>query len=168
MLNYSLYQAAIKEIRKSGYILDENDINEMGKKVKDKREIFEFAQKVISKVHRVVEEETYQAHTTALNVLKRPALISRICTPVDFQQLRHFLLEQSAFYAIIPKLVRYRFSILRQHMVGRSENVFIQRNTFYNAAAIPDAYCQTSLGSNILCGIAFQCGAIAFSIHREA
>ena len=69
VLNYSLYQAAIKEIRKSGYILDENDINEMEKKVKDKREIFEFAQKVLSKVHRVVEEETSQARTTALNVL---------------------------------------------------------------------------------------------------
>lgn len=47
VLNYSLYQAALKEIRKSKYILDENDVN-----IKDKKEIFELAQKVITKVKK--------------------------------------------------------------------------------------------------------------------
>lgn len=64
VLNYSLYQAALKEIRKSKYILDENDVN-----IKDKKEIFELAQKVITKVKKVVEEETNLAHETAANIL---------------------------------------------------------------------------------------------------
>lgn len=69
VLNYPLYQAALKEVRKSGYVLGENDINDTEKAVKDKREIFEFAQKVHTKVHRVVEEETALAHKHAVDIL---------------------------------------------------------------------------------------------------
>ena len=69
VLNYPLYQAALKEVRKSGYVLDENDINNTEKAVKDKREIFELAQKVLSKVHRVVEEETALARKNAVDIL---------------------------------------------------------------------------------------------------
>lgn len=69
VLNYPLYQAALKEVRKSGYVLDENDINDTEKAVKDKREIFELAQKVLSKVHRVVEEETAFARKNAVDIL---------------------------------------------------------------------------------------------------
>lgn len=69
VLNYPLYQAALKEVRKSGYVLDENDINDTEKAVKDKREIFELAQKVLSKVHRVVEEETALARKNAVDIL---------------------------------------------------------------------------------------------------
>ena len=53
--------------------------------------------------------------------------------------------EEAAFYAIVPKLVRYRFGSLRQHMVGKPENVFIQRNIFYNSTTIHAANNQTSL-----------------------
>ena len=69
VLNYPLYQAALKEVCKSGYVLDENDINDTEKAVKDKREIFELAQKVLSKVHRVVEEETALARKNAVDIL---------------------------------------------------------------------------------------------------
>lgn len=69
VLNYPLYQAALKEIRKSGFVLDENDINDTEKAVKDKREIFELTQKVLAKVHRVVEEESILARKTAMEIL---------------------------------------------------------------------------------------------------
>ena len=69
VLNYPLYQAALKEIRKSGYVLDDEDINDTEKAVKDKREIFELAQKVLAKVHRVVEEETALARKNAVDIL---------------------------------------------------------------------------------------------------
>ncbi len=69
VLNYPLYQSALKEIRKSEYVLDENDINDTEKAVKDKREIFEFTQRVLSKVHRVVDGETALAHKSAKDIL---------------------------------------------------------------------------------------------------
>lgn len=69
VLNYPLYQAALKEIRKSGYVLDENDVNDTEKSVKDKREIIELAQKVLAKVHKVADEETSLARKTALDIL---------------------------------------------------------------------------------------------------
>lgn len=69
VLNYPLYQAALKEIRKSGYVLDEDDINDTERAVKDKREVFELTQKVLAKVHRVVEEETTLAHKNAIDFL---------------------------------------------------------------------------------------------------
>lgn len=69
VLNYQLYQAALKEIRKSGYFLDENDLNDTEKAVKDKREVFELTQKVLAKVKRVVEEETALARKTAIDIL---------------------------------------------------------------------------------------------------
>lgn len=69
VLNYPLYQSALKEIRKSGYVLDENDINDTEKAVKDKREIFEFTQKILSKVYRVVDEETALARESAKDIL---------------------------------------------------------------------------------------------------
>ena len=68
-LNYTLYQAALKEIRKSGYKIDETDINETENKVKDKREIFDYTTSVLSKVHRVVQEETALARSTALEII---------------------------------------------------------------------------------------------------
>lgn len=69
VLNYPLYQAALKEIRKSGYVLNESDINDIEKAVKDKREVFELTQKVLAKVIKVVEEETALAHKTAVDIL---------------------------------------------------------------------------------------------------
>lgn len=69
VLNYPLYQAALKEIRKSGYALDESDLNDTEKAVKDKREVFELTQRVLAKVKKVVEEETTLAHKTAVDIL---------------------------------------------------------------------------------------------------
>lgn len=69
VLNYPLYQSALKDIRKSGYDLDENDINDIEEAVKDKREIFEFTQRVLSKVHKVVDEETALARKNAKDIL---------------------------------------------------------------------------------------------------
>jgi len=65
VLNYSLYQSALKEIHKSKYVLDENNLND----VKHKHEIYELTQKVLSKVKRVVEEETTLAHSIAEDIL---------------------------------------------------------------------------------------------------
>ena len=70
VLNYPLYIDAIKEIRKSYYILEDNELNETEDAVKDKREIFELTLKTISKVHKVVEEETALARNTAIEVLE--------------------------------------------------------------------------------------------------
>lgn len=69
VLNYSLYQAAVKEIRKSKFIIDENALNDVEKAVKDKREVFEHTQKIFAKVKRVVEEETTLARKTAVDIL---------------------------------------------------------------------------------------------------
>lgn len=69
VLNYPLYQAALKEVRESGYILNDNDINDTEKSVKDKRELIELTQKVLAKVHRVVEEESTLARKTAMEIL---------------------------------------------------------------------------------------------------
>lgn len=69
VLNYPLYQAALKEIRKSGYVLNEIDINDTEKSVKDKREVIEFTQKVLVKLKRVAEEETSLAHKNAKSIL---------------------------------------------------------------------------------------------------
>ena len=69
VLNYPLYQAALKEIRKSGYVLDEKDLYGTEKNVKDKRELFELTQKVLAKIHRAAEEETTLAHKTAAEIL---------------------------------------------------------------------------------------------------
>ena len=68
VLNYPLYQAALKEIRRSGYVLDENELNDT-EKAKNKREIYELTQKVIAKVHKVVVEESALARKTALDIL---------------------------------------------------------------------------------------------------
>lgn len=69
VLNFTLYQAALKEIRKSGYVLDESDLNDTEKAVKNKREVFELTQKVLARVKKVVEEETALAHKTAVEIL---------------------------------------------------------------------------------------------------
>lgn len=69
MLNYTLYQSALKEIRKSGYKIEEADFNETENKVKEKREIIEFTISVLSKIHRVVQEETELARSTAMEIL---------------------------------------------------------------------------------------------------
>lgn len=69
VLNYPLYQTALKEVRKSGYVLNDNELNDTEKAVKDKRELFELTQKVLAKVHRVVEEESILARKTAMEIL---------------------------------------------------------------------------------------------------
>ena len=69
VLNYPLYQNAVKEIRKSGYIIDSGELNEIEDAVKEKRGIFDLTLKTISKVHKVVEDETSLARTTALEII---------------------------------------------------------------------------------------------------
>lgn len=69
VLNYPLYQTALKEVRKSGYVLNDNELNDTEKAVKDKRELFELTQKVLAKIHRVVEEESTLARKTAMEIL---------------------------------------------------------------------------------------------------
>lgn len=97
VLNYPLYQAALKEVRKSGYVLDENDINDTEKAVKDKREIFELAQKVLSKVHRVVEEETALAHKNAVDILSYFENID-IEDELEASDIRDIINEIQSFY----------------------------------------------------------------------
>ena len=97
VLNYPLYQAALKEVRKSGYVLDENDINDTEKAVKDKREIFELAQKVLSKVHRVVEEETALARKNAVDILSYFENID-IEDELEASDIRDIINEIQSFY----------------------------------------------------------------------
>lgn len=97
VLNYPLYQAALKEVRKSGYVLDENDINDTEKAVKDKREIFELAQKVLSKVHRVVEEETALARKNAVDILSYFENID-IEDELEASDIRNLINEIQNFY----------------------------------------------------------------------
>lgn len=97
VLNYPLYQAALKEVRKSGYVLDENDINDTEKAVKDKREIFELTQKVLSKVHRVVEEETALAHKNAVDILSYFENID-IEDELEASDIRDIINEIQSFY----------------------------------------------------------------------
>lgn len=97
VLNYPLFQAALKEIRKSGYVLDENDINDREKAVKDKREIFELSQKVLAKVHRVVEEETALAHKNALDILSYFENID-IEDELEASDIRDLINEIQSFY----------------------------------------------------------------------
>lgn len=97
VLNYPLYQAALKEVRKSSYVLDENDINDTEKAVKDKREIFELAQKVLSKVHRVVEEETALARKNAVDILSYFENID-IEDELEASDIRDIINEIQSFY----------------------------------------------------------------------
>lgn len=97
VLNYPLYQAALKEVRRSGYVLDETDINDTEKAVKDKREIFELAQKVLSKVHRVVEEETALAHKNAVDILSYFENID-IEDELEASDIRDIINEIQSFY----------------------------------------------------------------------
>lgn len=69
VLNYPLYQMALKEIRKLGYVLDTNDISNTEKSVKQKREVVELTQKILSKVDKVVKDETSLAYQKAQEVL---------------------------------------------------------------------------------------------------
>lgn len=70
VLNYSLYQSALKEIHRSGYVIGENEDIGTDRDVKAKREIYELTQKIINKVHKVVEDETTIAHDTAMKTLE--------------------------------------------------------------------------------------------------
>lgn len=97
VLNYPLYQAALKEVRKSDYVLDENDINDTEKAVKDKREIFELAQKVLSKVHRVVEEETALARKNAVDIISYFENID-IEDELEASDIRDIINEIQSFY----------------------------------------------------------------------
>lgn len=97
VLNYPLYQAALKEVRKSGYVLDENDINDTEKAVKDKREIFELAHKVLVKVHRVVEEETALARKIAMDILSYFDNID-IEDELEASDIRDIINEIQCFY----------------------------------------------------------------------
>lgn len=69
VLNYPLYQAALKDIRKSEYVLDENDLNDTEKTVKNKREVYELTKKVLTKAHKVVVDETKLARETAEKII---------------------------------------------------------------------------------------------------
>lgn len=70
VLNYPLYQDAVKEIRKSGFTIDESELNDVESSVKDRREIFELAVKTISKIHKVTVDEASSARTTAIEVIE--------------------------------------------------------------------------------------------------
>lgn len=97
VLNYPLYLDAIKEIRKSDYILEEDELNETEEAVKDKREIFELTFKTISKVHKVVEEETALARNTAIEVLEYFDNID-IEDELEASDIRSMLNDISTFY----------------------------------------------------------------------
>lgn len=69
VLNYELYRKALKEIGKSNYIIDELELNNIEKIVKDKREIFETALKTFRKIHNVVEDELEAAKRNADEII---------------------------------------------------------------------------------------------------
>ena len=69
VLNYSLYKNAVKEMRKSGFMLDSSELDEKEECVKSKREIFNYVQNVSSKIHKAAESEAALARTTALEVI---------------------------------------------------------------------------------------------------
>ena len=69
VLNYSLYKNAVKEMRKSGFMLDSSELDEKNDYVKSKREIFNYVQNVSSKIHKTAESEAALARTTALEVI---------------------------------------------------------------------------------------------------
>jgi len=69
VINYPLYQSAIKELGKTSLVLDESELNDIEKSVKEKREIFEFTIKILSKLHQVAVDEANSARTTAMEVL---------------------------------------------------------------------------------------------------
>jgi len=98
VLNYSLYQAALKEIRRSGYVLDENELNDTEKAVKDKREIYELTQKVIAKVHKVVVEESALARKTALDILRYFDNIDIGKDELEASDIRNLINEIYDFY----------------------------------------------------------------------
>lgn len=97
VLNYPLYQAALKEVRESGYILNDNDINDTEKSVKDKRELIELTQKVLAKVHRVVEEESTLARKTAMEILNYFDNID-MEDELEASDIRDLINEIQAFY----------------------------------------------------------------------
>lgn len=97
VLNYPLYLDAVKEIQKSNYILEDNELNEAEDAVKDKREIFELTLKTISKVHKVVEDETLLARNTAIEVIKYFDNID-IEDELEASDIRSMLNEISGFY----------------------------------------------------------------------
>lgn len=97
VLNYPLYKAAVNEIIKSNYYLDKNELNETEDAVKDKREIFELTLKTISKVHKVVEDETTLARNTAIEVLEYFDNID-IEDEVEANDIRSMLSAISGFY----------------------------------------------------------------------
>ena len=98
MLNYTLYQAAIKEIRKSGYQIEDSDINETEKKVKDKREIIDYTTSILSKVHIVVQEETALARSTAIEILRFFENID-IDDELETSDIRDLINDIQSFYS---------------------------------------------------------------------
>jgi hypothetical protein len=97
VLNYPLYQNAVKEIRKNDYLLDERELNEMEDAVKEKRDIFDLTLKTISKVHKVVEDETALARNTAIEVLEFFDNID-IEDELEASDIRSMLNDISGFY----------------------------------------------------------------------
>ncbi|WP_019680700.1 hypothetical protein [Ruminococcus flavefaciens] len=97
VLNYPLYQNAVKEIRKSDCIVDESELNETDGVVKDKREIFELTLKILSKINKVVEEETVLAKNTAMEVLEYFDNID-IEDELEASDIRSMLSDISDFY----------------------------------------------------------------------
>ena len=68
VLNFPLLNEVLSEIKKSRYSLVGDELNTLGKRVKDKREIFEFAQKTTKKIHDVAKAEIELAKQTVTEI----------------------------------------------------------------------------------------------------
>ena len=68
VLNFPLLNEVLSEIKKSRYSLVGDELNTLGKRVKDKREIFEFAQKTTKKIHDVAKSEIELAKQTVTEI----------------------------------------------------------------------------------------------------
>ena len=69
LLNYPVFYRAIQEIKDSGYIIND-EINELDKNVKEKRELLEYALKITKRLHTVVQDEISLAREKSEEVLK--------------------------------------------------------------------------------------------------
>ena len=98
VLDYRLYREALKEIRKSGYVLSENDLNDTEKAIKSRREIFEMVQKILSKVHGVVEAEKVPAQKIAEDVINFFDNIDFGKDELEAEDIRRMIKEIRDFY----------------------------------------------------------------------
>ena len=68
VLNYPLVKAVQSEIKLSQLMLSEEELSTLEKRVKDKREIFKFAEKTSKKIHDVVADEIELANRIACEI----------------------------------------------------------------------------------------------------